>query len=142
MTHKIVTTGRKLTMTMKLSLIVSLLGAAAVAGCYVEPAQPAPIAPPPPTGQFVETPAPPTPESNEVVVEQPPPPPPPVVEPPPPAPPSPDQEWVVGSYRWDGHRYDWNRGHFERRPRPQARYVAGHWAARGRGHVWVDGRWE
>jgi len=128
---------------MKLSLLLNAVGAvASLAGCYVEPAPPPPAVPSPPTGQVVEAPAPPIPESNAVVVEQPPPPPAPIVEPPAPPPPTPDDVWIAGSYRWDGHRYEWRRGHFERRPRAQARYVEGHWAPRARGHVWVDGRWE
>jgi hypothetical protein len=137
--------GEKPTMNMKLSLLLCVLGGAApLEGCYVEHehAQRDPAAPAPPTGQIVDAPPPPTPEPNEVVIEQPPPTPPPIVEPPAPAPPSPDQVWVAGYYRWEGRRYEWSRGHYERRPHPQARYVAGHWVARGRGHVWVDGRWE
>lgn len=130
-------------MMMKLSLFVVALGAGfPVAACYVEPAEPPPAQPLPPTGQVVEAPAPPIPQSNEVVVEQPPAPPPPIVEPPAPPLPSPDMTWVAGSYRWEGRRYEWNRGHYERPPRPQARHVAGHWETRGRGRVWIDARWE
>jgi hypothetical protein len=72
----------------------------------------------------------------------PPAPPPPPVEPAPPAPPAPDQEWVVGYYRWDGRAYAWERGHYERRPHPGARWNPGHWEARGRGKVWIEARWE
>lgn len=92
------------------------------AGCYVETEPAAPMA------------------QGEVVVSDPPPPPAPVIEAPPAAPP-PGQVWVAGYHRWDGHRYQWQRGHYEQPPRQSARYNPGHWEARGHGKVWVDGRW-
>jgi len=73
---------------------------------------------------------------------EPPAPPPPQIEPPPPPPPSPEHVWIAGAYGWSGGRYTWERGHYERRPRPNARYAAGHWEATGRGHVWVAPHWE
>jgi hypothetical protein len=93
---------------------------------------------PPPQPVVVQQAAPPPAE----VAEAPPAPPPPPAPEPVPPPPSPEHYWVVGYHRWDGHRYVWERGHYERRPRPDARYVNGHWEARGRGHVWVESRWE
>ncbi len=97
-------------------------------GCYVSSDPPPPAAPPPP--------------EPEAVVESPPAPPPPQAEPAPPPPPAPDQEWVVGYYGWNGHAYDWRRGHYERRPHAGARWNAGHWESRGRGKVWIEARWE
>jgi WXXGXW repeat (2 copies) len=94
-----------------------------VVGCYVEAGQA-----PPPYGP------------NEVVVADPPPPPPPPPEPaPPPAPAG--QVWVAGYHRWDGHKYVYERGHYERPPHSNARYVPGHWEARGQGKVWVNAHW-
>jgi hypothetical protein len=112
--------------TQLLVAVVTLAFSGAL-GCYVS-SDPPPPAPPPPSG--------------EVVVESPPEPPPPQAEPPPPAPPAPDQAWVGGYYRWDGHAYGWERGHYERRPHANARWIAPHWEARGRGRVWIEARWE
>jgi hypothetical protein len=50
--------------------------------------------------------------------------------------------WVTGYYGWEGRAYVWHRGHYERRPHVNARWVAPHWEARGRGKVWISGRWE
>jgi hypothetical protein len=94
----------------------------ALAGCYVETQPVAADA------------------SGEVVVADPPPPPPPLVEPPPP-PAEPGTLWVAGYHRWDGRAYVWERGHYERPPRANARFLPGHWEARGRGKVWINGHW-
>ncbi|HTQ04552.1 MAG TPA: hypothetical protein VMI54_11880 [Polyangiaceae bacterium] len=92
-------------------------------------------------GCYVESgPMPPPSDPNEVVVENPPPPPPPPPEPQPP-PPQPGQVWVAGYHRWDGHQYVYERGHYERQPHPNARYVPGHWEGRAHGKVWVNGHW-
>jgi len=106
------------------NLLISSLCVAVMytAGCYVE------------TGPAVAPAA-----DGEVVVADPPPPPAPVVEPPPPPAPAPDMIWVAGAHRWDGRGYVYDRGHYERPPRAGSRYVAGHWEARGRGKVWVNG---
>ena len=92
------------------------------AGCYVETEPVAPAA------------------QGEVLYNDPPPPPPPVAEAPPAAAP-PNTVWVAGYHRWDGHQYQWQAGHYERPPRANARYEAGHWEQRGKGKAWVDGRW-
>jgi ribosomal protein L12E/L44/L45/RPP1/RPP2 len=89
----------------------------------------------------VEEPAPPAAQA-EIVVEG---------EPPPP--PSPEHEvvaaspgaefvWVPGYHRWDGHRYIWIHGRYERRPHANARWTGAHWEARGHSHVWIEGNWE
>jgi hypothetical protein len=117
---------------MKRTLLVSPLLFAVVlplAGCYVGTEPP----PPPPPSAPVQT---------EVVEAPPPPPPPPPGEPAPPPPPGPDYQWIAGYQHWNGHGYGWERGHYERRPHPGARYNEGHWEDRGRGHVWVEGRWD
>jgi hypothetical protein len=100
--------------------------ATALSACYVESgtAPPAQVA------------------SGEVLVAEPPPPPPAPVEAAPPPPPAADTEWVPGYQRWNGHGYQYERGHYEHRPRASARWVAGHWERRGRGSAWVDAHWE
>jgi hypothetical protein len=50
--------------------------------------------------------------------------------------------WVTGYYGWEGRTYVWHRGHYERRPHVNARWMAPHWEVRGRGKVWIAGRWE
>jgi hypothetical protein len=111
--------------TVRLITLCSVVASAvAASGCYVEAA----TAPPP----TVE---------GEVVVESAPPPPPPEVEPPPPPSPGVEFVWVGGYHRWDGRRYVWTRGRYERRPHAAARWEGAHWEAHGRGRVWVEGRW-
>jgi len=92
------------------------------AGCYVE-ARPAP------------------PVEGEVVVEAEPPPPPAAQVEVVPASPGVEFFWVGGYHRWEGGRYVWVPGRYERRPHPAARWEGAHWEARGRGRVWVEGRW-
>jgi hypothetical protein len=98
-------------------------------GCYVEAGtQAGPPPPPPPQGEVVvesEPPAPPPPQ-EEVV----------------PASPGPEFVWIGGYHRWDGRRYVWTRGRYERRPHANARWSTAHWETRAHGHVWVEGRWE
>ena len=111
-----------------------LLTGLLASGCYAEAGASTSSSP-----AYVE-PAPPPPQA--VVVQSPPPapaPPPPEVVPPPP---SPEHIWIVGYHRWNGRAYEWQRGHYERRPHANARYVAGHWEMRGSGHVWIDGHWQ
>jgi WXXGXW repeat (2 copies) len=79
---------------------------------------------------------------GELVYESEPPPPPPAEVEVVPVSPGPDFIWIGGYHRWEGRRYVWIRGHYERRPHPRARWVNPHWEARGRVHVWVGGRWE
>lgn len=106
--------------------LVSLVAlSVAASGCYAE----ATTVPPPP------------PPTAEVTIEGEPPPPPPVQVEVQPAPPAPDYYWVVGYHRWYGGRYVWVPGRYERRPHPAANWEAAHWEARGRGRVWVEGRW-
>ena len=58
-----------------------------------------------------------------------------------PPPPGPEFLWVAGYHRWDGHRYVWTGGRYERRPHANARFEPAHWEARGRGKVWIEGHW-
>ncbi|MET0792605.1 MAG: hypothetical protein ABW061_13880 [Polyangiaceae bacterium] len=98
------------------------LSSITLAGCYVGTDPVAPASP------------------GEVVVAEPPPPPPlpPEAVPPPPAP---GAVWVAGAHRWDGHGYVYEKGHYDRPPRANARYEQGHWEQRGNGKAWVNGHW-
>jgi hypothetical protein len=102
---------------------LALLSVLAVNGCYVD----AGTAPP---------------AADPTVVEVPPPPPPaPAPEAIPPAP-GPEYTWVPGAHRWNGHAYEYQRGHYERKPHPSAQYAPGHWEKQQRGHKWVEGHWQ
>jgi hypothetical protein len=130
--------------SMKILRFLPLVGfssLAATAGCRVYAStppveavayQPAPPPPPQPA---------PAPVEAEVVYESAPPPPPPVEVEVVPAAPGPEYFWIGGYHRWEGHRYVWVRGHYERRPHPRAHWEPAHWEAHARGHVWIEGRW-
>jgi threonine aldolase len=45
--------------------------------------------------------------------------------------------WVGGYHRWDGGRYVWVPGHYDRPPRPHAVWVQHHWVHRHGGWVLV-----
>ena len=106
----------------RLLAALPVLAILSISGCYVESGTPPPANP-----AYVEAPPPaPTPPPPEAV---------------PPAP-SPEHVWVAGYNRWNGRAYEWQSGHYERRPHSNAQYVAGHWEKRDRGHVWVDGHWQ
>jgi hypothetical protein len=87
--------------------------------------------------------APPPPPPQEIIVEAPPPPPRVVFErrPPPPVGWN-DGEWIAGYQRWDGAHYVWEKGRWDHRPRPEARWQAAHWEGRAHGKVWVEGGWK
>lgn len=102
--------------------LLSLLAFAAPMGCYVQAGSAVPVS------------------EGAVVVADPPPPPPPFVEPVPP-PPSVGVVWVAGYHRWDGSRYVWVHGRYDRPPHPHARYVPAHWEARRHGRIWINGHW-
>ena len=55
--------------------------------------------------------------------------------------PGPGYVWIDGYQRWDGGRYAWVAGRWERPPRPRARWVRGRWARDRRGWYFVDGHW-
>ena len=102
--------------------LVALVSGLALTGCYVESGPP--------------------PASDPSLVEVPPPPPPPPAAEAIPPSPGPDYVWIAGAHRWNGRAYEWQRGHYERKPQPNARYNPGHWEKQNRGHRWVEGRWE
>jgi len=49
--------------------------------------------------------------------------------------------WIGGYHRWDGARYAWVPGHYERPPHPGARWVGHRYVRRGGGWVFVEGHW-
>jgi len=49
--------------------------------------------------------------------------------------------WIDGYHRWDGAQYVWTPGHWDRPPRPGARWVAHRWVHRHDGWVMVEGHW-
>jgi hypothetical protein len=52
-----------------------------------------------------------------------------------------DYVWVNGYQRWDGNAYAWNRGRWDRPPRPHARWEAHRWVHRRDGWVMMEGHW-
>jgi hypothetical protein len=79
--------------------------------------------PPPPGTVFVPT-APPFAETEVIGVA-----------------PGPDYVWIHGYHRWDGGRYAWTAGRWERRPQANASWVDGRWDHHSKGYYWVDGHW-
>jgi hypothetical protein len=67
-------------------------------------------------------------------------PPPPIVERRPP-PPERGFVWIDGYHRWEGGRYVWTQGRWDRPPRPGAHWVAHRWVHRHGEWVLVEGRW-
>ena len=49
--------------------------------------------------------------------------------------------WIGGFHRWDGARYVWVPGHYERPPHPGARWVAHRWVHRGDHWEMREGHW-
>ncbi len=55
--------------------------------------------------------------------------------------PSRDHVWARGYYIRRGTSWDWQPGHWERRPHEKAEWEHGHWEHHGSGYVFVEGRW-
>ncbi|MFC5863107.1 hypothetical protein ACFPT7_12445 [Acidicapsa dinghuensis] len=55
--------------------------------------------------------------------------------------PGPGFVWIDGYHRWDGARYVWVPGRWDRPPRPHARWVPHRWEHRHDGWVLVEGHW-
>ena len=103
-----------------LSLATVLTGCVERRVVYVSSPPPSP-GPPPADIVVSET---PPPLQQEVIV----------------ASPGPAYYWVPGYWSWQG-RWIWVRGAWTIRPHPHAVYVAGRWAHRGHGYVWIGGHW-
>ena len=56
-------------------------------------------------------------------------------------PPGPGFVWIAGYHRWDGARYVWVPGRYDRAPRPGARWVAHRWVRHNGGWVLQEGHW-
>ena len=56
--------------------------------------------------------------------------------------PGPDFVWIDGFHRWEGERYVWVSGRWERRPHRGAVWVPGRWRHHDRGWFWVEGHWK
>ncbi len=95
-----------------------------------------PEAPPPPPPVVVQE-APRAPEGPEMVVESAPPAPYTEVVP---MSPGSDYIWLGGHWAWQGH-WVWIHGHYDHRPRHDARWSEGRWDHRSTGWVWIEGRW-
>jgi hypothetical protein len=67
-------------------------------------------------------------------------PPPPVVERRPP-PPEHGYVWIAGYHRWDGARYVWTPGRWDRPPHPGAHWVAHRWVHHGDHWEMQEGHW-
>ena len=55
--------------------------------------------------------------------------------------PGPEFVWIAGYHRWDGARYVWVPGRWDRPPRPHAVWVPHRWEHRHEGWVMVEGHW-
>ena len=49
--------------------------------------------------------------------------------------------WIAGYHRWDGARYVWEPGRWDRPPRPHAVWVHHHWVHRHGGCLLIEGHW-
>jgi len=67
--------------------------------------------------------------------------PPPVVVERPGPPPDRGYVWIGGYQRWDGGRYVWVPGHYERPPHPGAHWVAHRYVHHHDGWVFQEGHW-
>jgi len=67
--------------------------------------------------------------------------PPPVIVEHPGPPPGAGFVWISGYHRWDGARYVWMPGHYDRPPRLHAVWVPHRWEHRHDGWVMVEGHW-
>ena len=54
--------------------------------------------------------------------------------------PGPEFVWMPGIWTWQGN-WVWISGRWVLRPRPDARWVSGHWTEHRNGWVWVRGYW-
>lgn len=57
-------------------------------------------------------------------------------------PPGPPCVWQKGHWRWDGHKYYWRHGHWERPPSPRNSWAEPHWEHRNSGYFFVEGHWQ
>jgi hypothetical protein len=58
-----------------------------------------------------------------------------------PPPPEPGFVWIAGYHNWDGNRYVWVPGRWDRPPHRGAHWVAHKWSHRGDHWELVEGHW-
>ncbi len=64
-----------------------------------------------------------------------------VIPGPPPGSPGAYWAWQPGFWRWNGHAYHWQPGHYVRAPRPAAVWEPGGWVVVHGRYVWHNGHW-
>jgi WXXGXW repeat (2 copies) len=52
-----------------------------------------------------------------------------------------DYVWIGGFHNWDGNRYVWVPGRWDRPPHAHGRWEAHRWVKRNGGWVMVEGHW-
>jgi WXXGXW repeat (2 copies) len=55
--------------------------------------------------------------------------------------PGPGYVWVGGYHRWEGHRYVWVPGRWNRPPHRHAVWVSPHWSHDHHGYYMTNGHW-
>jgi hypothetical protein len=58
-----------------------------------------------------------------------------------PASPGTEYLWIDGCQRWDGDKYVWQSGHWEKPPHEHAIWMAPRWERRNGGYVFMEGWW-
>jgi hypothetical protein len=58
--------------------------------------------------------------------------------------PDPGTGWAFlpGYHAWNGERFVWVKGRWEKRPRPEAHWQPGRWVSCPKGWYWIEGRWD
>jgi hypothetical protein len=59
----------------------------------------------------------------------------------PPAPPGPGYMWINGYQQWDGSKFVWQPGHWQKPPREHAIWMGARWEKTPQGYVFIDGWW-
>lgn len=52
-----------------------------------------------------------------------------------------DYAWIKGRWKWE-NKWVWYKGHWMKKPHPDAEWIQGHWNKKKHGWVWIDGHWE
>jgi hypothetical protein len=59
-----------------------------------------------------------------------------------PPPPGQGHIWIDGYWNWNGHKYDWQRGHWAVPPHARAVWVAPRYEKHEQGYRYVPGQWQ
>jgi len=59
----------------------------------------------------------------------------------PPASPGAGYMWVSGYQQWDGSKFVWQPGHWEKPPKEHAVWMGAHWEKTPEGYVFINGWW-